>query len=575
MITKEEKDFIGKLSDSDLDNLIGELCIARDNNPDVKLMDNIKNRTIDPILQEQLDIIKDASIIEEDIVTGLFKSNEPLSQEEINMLKAKNLYDKYINYSNQVQGEDAITSIEEEIRRNLASEDIITEVISEEMITEDSFPEETELSTEFDNSDKNNDIIITEEDNTKNNKVNGGLTIMENNTLKTAMTFPNNALKTAMAFPNFVADIALDGKPYMEESLTDIVEELNETIETVTSSETIVNEIKKNESSVVEEDDHEMTIEEFNDVPATNLTVDNNILTSVLTETYDNVSTEDAMKLIEVMNRYKSGEKFDVFEALPNSLKAVINAEAASVGADKATINFFAKTFINDLVNNTYIDKEIKDFNEELKEVLAPMNNIAGTVMDEYSDEVYHKFTDKLEDKANEIETENPEKAAQLREVSKSFTEAINLKRIKDILKENPSYTNKSYKTARDNWNKFCNEYKSKVSNVNPTPRDIDYYLIGLNSSLKSEYSEDIIKALIIMVANSVIKAIEKNTLTEHIYAYYASNSMYTIAFTANNSEVNKIILDNTRKVLDIINDYMKPLLARNSKKNRKRNKKK
>ena len=34
-------------------------------------------------------------------------------------------------------------------------------------------------------------------------------------------------------------------------------------------------------------------------------------------------------------------------------------------------------------------------------------------------------------------------------------------------------------------------------------------------------------------------------------------------------------ILDNTREVLDIINEYMKPLLARNSKKNRKRNRKK
>ena len=562
MITNEEKDFIGKLSDSDLDNLIGELCRTRDSNPDVKLMDNImKGHTINPILQEQLDIVRDASIIEEDIVTSLFKSSEPLSQEEVNMLKAKNLYDKYINYNNQVQGEDAIDSIEEEIRKSLSIESV-TEIISEEeVITQESFPEETELNTEFDNSDKNNDIIITKED----NKVNGGHIIMEE----------NNVLKTAMAFPKFVADIALDGKPYINESLTDVVEELGDTIEKVTSSETIISELKKNESLVVEEDEHEMTIEEFNDVPATNLTVDDSILTSVLTETYDNVTTEDAMKLIRVMNRYKSGEKFDVFEALPNSLKAVINTEAASVGADKATINFFAKTFINDLVNNTYIDKEIKDFNEELKEVLAPMNNIAGTVMDEYSDEVYHKFTDKLEDKANEIEAENPEKAAQLREVSKSFTEAINLKRIKDILKENPSYANKSYKTARDNWNKFCNEYKSKVSKVNPTPRDIDFYLIGLNSSLKSEYSEDIIKALIIMVANSVIKAIEKETLTEHIYAYYASNSMYTIAFTANNSEVNKIILNNTKEVLDIINDYMKPLLARNSKKNRKRNRKK
>ena len=82
---------------------------------------------------------------------------------------------------------------------------------------------------------------------------------------------------------------------------------------------------------------------------------------------------------------------------------------------------------------------------EELKEVLAPMGNIAGTVMDEYSDEVYHKFTDKLEKKADEIQEDNPKKAEQLRVISKSFKEAVSLERIIGLLKFIPSSANKSF----------------------------------------------------------------------------------------------------------------------------------
>ena len=88
-------------------------------------------------------------------------------------------------------------------------------------------------------------------------------------------------------------------------------------------------------------------------------------------------------------------------------------------------------------------------------------------------------------------------------------------------------------------------------------------------------YDESIIKALVVMVANSVIDAIDEGNLNEHIYAYYSSNALYTIMFTANNSEVNAIIMNSVKEALDLIKNYMEPLLARNSKKNRKRNRKK
>lgn len=548
MVNTEENKFFEKLSDKEIDNLIGELCSVRDNNPDVKVIDNIKNN-INPVLQEQIDITNDAIIVEEDILTSILKSEMPLTHEEIDVLKANNLYNKYISKFNNSQEDNMM--IEEEIKRNLTSseDDAIEMVIESEETKEESFPE-TEYTEESSTSNKDNN---TNEDKKSSKEVLDSYT--SNITYETL----DNVSKEIAGVVNTVT------------SVKDLSESINEA-----KKENIAKTVSEFNNKTDDDDDHEMSIEEINDVPATNLSVDDKVLTSVLTDKYNTVSDEDAIKLIEVINRYKSGEKFDVFESLPKSLKDVIYKEAMSVGADKSLINFFAKSFINDLVDNTYLDKEITDFNQELKEVLAPMGNIAGTVMDEYSDEVYHKFTDKLEKKADEIQEDNPKKAEQLRVISKSFKEAVSLERIIGLLKSTPSSANKAYKMARDNWNKFCSDYDNKISTVKPAPRDIEHCIAGLNNTeLKYQYDESIIKALVVMVANSVIDAINEGSLNEHIYAYYSSNALYTIMFTANNSEVNTIIMNSVKEALDLIKNYMEPLLARNSKKDRKRNRKK
>lgn len=576
MTKQEEYDarraFYDGLSDNDVDSLIGELCSARKNNEDVGIVDNISNYSnhTNLIEQEKIDIKRDAEMINDDILKSIFESDTPLSQEEMNELKAKGIYAEYMSKFNNNQEDNAMQSIEEEIRNSLArDEESVTEVISEDEVTVDSFPEETESNKESDISDK--DI------NTNENKKSSPKVLISGGGRGVGKTLVGKTLASAMAFPNFVSGAVSDmgGIPYCEESLEDVAKELVDTVDKVTSVEGL-QEVITAEYKNEDVDDEEMSIEEFNDVPATELSVPDEVLTSALMEKYDNVDTQDALKLIEVMNRYKSGEKFNVFEALPDSLKQAISAEAMSVGADKATINFFAKSFINDLVNNTYLDKEIKDFNKELKEVLAPMNNIAGTIMDEYSDEVYHKFTDNLEDKANEIQDTDPDKADELRKVSKAFNDAITLSRVHDAIDKTPSIINKAYKEARDSWNKFCDNYNKKISLVNPSPRPISYYEAGLASSgVFTGYPDGYLRTVIVLVANSVSNAIDENTLTEHVYAYYASNAMYTIAFTANNSEVNTIVTNALNSIVEKVDNYMAPLLARNSKKNRKRNKKK
>lgn len=542
------KEFLDRLSDKDINSLIDELCKVRSDNPDVQIIDNIE-------IYESLNKTSDEDVVNEDIMRSIFENNStPISQEEMNALKANGIYNKYLakKYNNQ-QEDNEMNSVEEEIRRSLeqestVNEDMVTEIVSDEEVPEQSFQEEVKPSDEVNIVIENNDIDKVKEDSKQSVIV--------------------------CASPTFIAGTV---QPYVSGTLEEVVTEFNDTMDKVVSGKVITEAIEEvNENTITTDDEERMTIEEINNLPPTELSVPGNVIVSSLKEQYNTVSDEDAFKLIDVMNRYKSGEKFNVFEALPDSLKQVINAEAMTAGIDKSLINFFAKSFINDLVNNTYLDKEIKDFNKELKETLAPMNNIVGTVMDEYSDDIYNKFTKQLENKANEIEDSDPEKAKELRDISSVFKEAVSLDRIIDSITKTPSNINKAYKTARDRWTNYNKEYKEKISKVDPSPRNLDYITMGLTSKDwgYGEYNADYIKTLAILVTNSIIEALSVENLTEHIYAYYLSNAVYTIAFSANNSEVTKITIDSLKLIFEKINDYMLPLLTRKNKKNRKRRKK-
>lgn len=575
------------MSRKDINTLIDSLCKTRMENPDVVLMDNIRNEAkfYDPIAQEKRELEQDNIAVEEEILKGIFESDTPISVEEQNEFIAKGIYQKYQEMKARKQGKsvqqmakednEAMNDIEAELRASINTPiagDIeqVTEVISEtpmEEITESSFPVEF---TEEKWSDGTGEIA---------NPVEGTALVEEGvgmdaesviDTFESERNKPEEKHLSKESIAKIVGGLptaaAVMANP-QEETLEDVMTEFNDTVDSIKN---LPEAITANNNDV--EEDKPMSVEEFNDVPATEINLPDDVVTSALMEQYDNVTYEEALQLVDVMNRYKAHEKFNVFEALPMTIKSVILQEAASVGADRSTVNFFAKTFINDLVNNTYLDREIKDFNAELQEAMAPMGNIVGTMMDEYNDEVYDKFTTKLFEKADEIRNSDPEKALQLNTIATNFEAAVTLSRIRSNLSVNNSISNKHYKYARDNWKKLVEEYNNIIADVSPKPRDLDICLKGL---IVSGYPEDYAKTIISLVVSEVKDAVKNGSLEEHIYAYYLTNSLLNLNYTANNSKVIEKIKNGVDDAIDIIDKYMTPLKMRNTKKNRKRNKRK
>ena len=573
------------MSRQDINNLIDSLCKTRMENPDVVLMDQIRDEAkfYDPIAQEKRELEQDNIAVEEEILKGIFESDTPMSVEEQNELIANGMYQKYQEMKARKLGKsvqqmakednEAMNDIEAELRASMNTPmagDIeqVTEVISEtpmEEITESSFPVEF---TEEKESTGTGEIANPVEGTTLVEEGTGMDAESVIDTFEAVRNKPEEKHLSKESIAKIVGGLptaaAVMANP-QEETLEDVMTEFNDTVDSIKNlPETIA-------ANNNEEDKH-MSIEEFNDVPATEINLPDDVVTSALMEQYDSVTYEEALQLVDVMNRYKAHEKFNVFEALPMSIKTVILKEAASVGADRSTVNFFAKTFINDLVNNTYLDREIKDFNDELQKAMAPMGNIVGTMMDEYNDEVYDKFTTKLFEKADEIRNSDPEKALQLNTIGTNFEAAVTLSRIRSNLAVNNSISNKHYKYARDNWNKLVEEYNNIIADVSPKPRDLGICLKGL---IVAGYPEDYAKTIISLVVSEVKDAVKNGSLEEHIYAYYLTNSLLNLNYTANNSKVIEKIKYGVDDAIDIIDKYMTPLKMRNTKKNRKRNKRK
>lgn len=498
------------MTDGQINDLIDKMCTARQNNPEVRIMDSIQRRNpvyVSPEDQEKLQNKQDEEAIEADLVRGIFEHEDQLSIEEINALKAQGIYDKYKR--NSKEDKDDMAAIEAEIRASLAreqAENELTEVIS------DSYIPEEEVTFQNANTETiptvEAEVASTPEETTET-EVTAEEIIGEFNHGVPKEPAKKAALNALFGLPAAVA-MANEGKEYVEPELT------------VTESE-----------PTTSDENPDL------DLPASELEVADDEIVKSVTSKYTDVSTQDALQLISVMNRFRNKEKFNVFDALPASIKNEIMKTASAAGADRSTINFFAKSFINSLIDETYIDKEIQDFNQQLNEAMAPVKNVTGTLMDEYSDDIYNKFTTGLREKADALEAESPDKAAELRGIADRFESACNLTNVVDTIVNNPGFINRAFKTGRDRWNDMQYDYATAVRGSNPEPKPLADCLKGM---LSINIPEGYAKTILYFVKKEIVNAIEEKTLPSHIYAYYMSNALATLAYSARNSKSFKIV---------------------------------
>lgn len=340
-----------------------------------------------------------------------------------------------------------------------------------------------------------------------------------------------------------------------------------ESVEIVSDMDTDKTTTNDNETSSLSDEE----VEDISDVPVADLEVaDEDVIKKLNESCGNNVSDDDALQMLSVMERYKNGEKFNVYQALPAVFRVEIDKAAMEANVyDLRMRNYFAKNFINDIVQDAYMTTEISNFEEELRGVTEQISNVPGMIIDSYSDEVRNKFEIQMIEIADKIRDESPEKAEQLERISEYFKATYELTKIMDTLNNNPSIINRSYKQGRDDYNHMKRNFEEKFKSISPKIKPIEI----VNKCLRTfGYSDEQSKTVTAIVYNSIMSETASGSIEGHIYAYYIMSAFSNMIMSANNSTLLTTFQSRIVDLVSMIDNYMSDF--RSSKKNKKSKKK-
>lgn len=248
-----------------------------------------------------------------------------------------------------------------------------------------------------------------------------------------------------------------------------------------------------------------------------NNTIDIEELVSRSNGIFPDVSREDVLDLIKVAKRYKDGEEFSIYNALPEGIKKVIKMESAASGVNATSLNLFAKMLIEEFcveVFDVTMEKEAIDFNVALKQAL----NIPD-ITQLYEGYIREKMEVELIQKADALQEEFPNGAAVLRRCSEAFTDSYTLTRMRAAI------TGKTRrKLYKDNefYNRYCNEFnasikgsKFRINDVFELGRVLDKLspIIGIDK-------EDVLMFVILFCKTCV--HLDSNDTADALFMYYS-----------------------------------------------------
>ena len=266
----------------------------------------------------------------------------------------------------------------------------------------------------------------------------------------------------------------------------------------------------------------------------------------------DNMSDEDSAQLFEVMMRFKKGEKFNVYNALPEAIKRPIDKMAMEAGS-KANKNDIAKLVVTQFMSDLQIDKAFIDFNDAIQKELKLMN-----FTEMYSEHRLEVMEVKLLESADHIESENPEKAEMLRSISRIFTDTYMMGTMRNALNNRK---NRQFIKDTSKYGKICRSFNSKYENSKFKINNVMLLLGILNRKFADNpeiTDEDIMRFIMLFCRECEMK--NSNNILDHVFMYYTVQNILMLDYANDTEESNvftKQLLSNIIDVIMLIREKM------------------
>lgn len=293
--------------------------------------------------------------------------------------------------------------------------------------------------------------------------------------------------------------------------------------------------------------------------------VDNNSILTELTKDID-LKPETIRELLLVVNRKINKEEFNVYRALPEEVRVMIDKYLvngqipAFTNEGKRFRNMVSEQLISEFITNISLDKTMVDFNKELESLFEKGSSELADSVIGYTKErskKYREYADGLEDQ---------EKKEKMNHILDRIDEASTLTEMKEFAKSckiKPFEFEKPEKVYKN----FLYKYKESTYNIYDIAmarpilyRNINPCIIGIdgNKEIKEVYTSKDIDAFFLCFCKQC-KNYKVDVVFDHAYMYYVIYNIVLLDMNKGASkEVSDKFLDNVKEVISNLKEKNK-----------------
>ena len=235
------------------------------------------------------------------------------------------------------------------------------------------------------------------------------------------------------------------------------------------------------------------------------------------------LSLEDVDILVKAVERFKTGEKFAYYNALPDSIKTSIdrilgNSEVGPKMGNylKEGKNYLASQLYKEILSNDFTNTALYDLNKSINTIKKEATE--EIKKDEYWNRTRKYFLEEIPEKIKEAEkNEDTNLIERLEKSRASFIESYTLKDMHDKWRHGKC---KVKKIQIEKFKRTCEEFNLKYQKSQNLITDLRTIYASLDRNVNKRIDADIIKEFMCIFVNYV-KNMNPNDIYDHIFMYY------------------------------------------------------
>lgn len=261
---------------------------------------------------------------------------------------------------------------------------------------------------------------------------------------------------------------------------------------------------------------------------------------------------KDCEVLLDIIVRYKKGEEFSIYNALPESFK-----QLSRCMSDKPSLSGYhrgAKYLLDMVINNLKIDQAYIDYERAIQSVFSNLNEkvdeaFGDNFVNLYCEELCDRMEKGLMDLSEQVKESDPDKSKTMSEVSKAFTDSYSMNRQLEFIENNTSLRRILKKGLKD-FKRIVLSVDDKYRESKLGIKSVKYAILVLGRKADSKYTDEDIKKFFILY-HQLTMNYKAEDLPNYTFMYYTIQNIINLDLGQLDNRFNENLLNNIYKVID------------------------